>query len=96
MTESSTIDTMTSSESASYQKRSSSSGNHTPQDSTSGSRESGKTMKSTDSEGTEKGYLREQKKGLQVLEMVPKKAGGTKGARIQVASNYYKTSIAHR
>ncbi|CAG5085393.1 Oidioi.mRNA.OKI2018_I69.PAR.g10882.t1.cds [Oikopleura dioica] len=96
MTESSTIDTMTSSESASYQKRSSSSGNHTPQDSTSGSRESGKTMKSTDSEGTEKGYLREQKRGMQVLEMVPKNAGGTKGARIQVASNYYKTSIAHQ
>ena len=96
MTEPSTIDTMSSSESASYQKRSSSSDNLTPKNSTSGSKESGRSMKSTDSEGTEKGFLREQKKGLEVLEMVPKQARGRRGTGIQVASNFYKTSMAHQ
>ena len=74
----------------------SSSSNPTPKNSHSGGN-SGGTVKSTDSEGTEKNFLREQKRQQQnVLELVPKQAPGRNGASIQLSSNFYKTRQAHR
>lgn len=83
------------SDSTSINERSSSS-NPTPKNSNSGGN-SGKSQKSTDSEGTEKNFLREQKRQMQnVLELVPKQAAGQNGHRIQLSSNFYKTRQAHR
>ena len=82
------------SESTSVLERSSSS-NATPKNSGSGG-DSGKTQKSTDSEGTERNFLREQKRKMQnCLELVPKQAAGRNGQRIQISSNFYKTRQAH-
>ena len=82
------------SESTSVLERSSSS-NATPKNSGSGG-DSGKTQKSTDSEGTERNFLREQKRQLQnCLQIVPKQAAGRNGQRIQISSNFYKTRQAH-
>jgi hypothetical protein len=83
------------SDSTSVHERSSSS-NPTPKNSNSGGN-SGQSQKSTDSEGTENNFLREQKRQMQnVLEVVPKQAPGQNGQRIQLSSNFYKTRQAHR
>ena len=87
------LQSSTFSDSTSIHERSSSS-NPTPKNSDSGGN---KSQKSTDSEGTEKNFLREQKRQMQnVLELVPKQAAGQNGQRIQLSSNFYKTRQAHR
>jgi len=88
------LQSSTFSDSTSIHERSSSS-NPTPKNSNSGGN-SGKSQKSTDSEGTEKNFLREQKRQMQnVLDLVPKQAPGQRGQRIQLSSNFYKTRQAH-
>ena len=89
------LQSSTFSDSTSVHERSSSS-NPTPKNSNSGGN-SGKSQKSTDSEGTEKNFLREQKRQMQnVLELVPKQAPGRNGNLIQLSSNFYKMRQAHR